>query len=99
LLRPGRFDRHISVSLPDRAGRQAILQVHTRHTPLNEEVSLERLARLSTGMSGAELPNPGNEAALCSSRRNLERIPSTGFEEALARGALGAQPPIVLSET
>jgi hypothetical protein len=61
LLRPGRFDRHISVSLPTRAGRLAILRVHMRHTPLDEGVSLERLARLTTGMSGANLVN---EAAL-----------------------------------
>ncbi len=99
LLRPGRFDRHISVSLPDRAGRQAILQVHTRHTPLHEEVSLERLARLTTGMSGADLANLVNEAALCAARRNLERITNACFEEALARVLLGAQRPIVLSET
>jgi len=99
LLRPGRFDRHISVSLPDRAGRQAILQVHTRCTPLHEEVSLERLARLTTGMSGADLANLVNEAALCAARRNLEHITSACFEEALARVLLGAQRPIVLSET
>jgi len=99
LLRPGRFDRHISVSLPDRSGRQAILQVHTRHTPLHEEVSLERLAQLTTGMSGADLANLVNEAALCAARRNLERITNACFEEALARVLLGAQRPIVLSET
>ncbi len=98
LLRPGRFDRHISVSLPDRAGRQAILQVHTRPTPLHEEVSLERLARLTTGMSGADLAKLVNEAALCAARRNLEHITSACFEEALARVLLGAQRPIVLSE-
>src|SRR5713101_6719034 len=98
LLRPGRFDRHISVSLPDRAGRQAILQVHTRHTPLHQEVSLEGLARLTTGMSGADLANLVNEAALCAARRNLERITSACFEEALARVLLGER-PIVLSET
>ncbi|HEX6554128.1 MAG TPA: ATP-dependent zinc metalloprotease FtsH [Ktedonobacteraceae bacterium] len=99
LLRPGRFDRHISVSLPDRAGRLAILHVHTRHTPLHEEVSLERLARLTTGMSGADLANLVNEAALCAARCNLERITNACFEEALARVLLGAQRPIVLSET
>src|SRR5713226_148337 len=74
LLRPGRFDRHISVSLPDRAGRQAILQVHTLHTPLHEEVSLERLARLTTGMSGADLANLVNEAALSAARLDLEHL-------------------------
>src|SRR3989440_2525171 len=99
LLRPGRFDRHISVSLPDRAGRQAILQVHTRHTPLHEEVSLEGLARQTTGMSGAELANLVNEAALCAARHHLECITSACFEEALARVLLGPQRPIVLSET
>ena len=99
LLRPGRFDRHIHVALPDRLGRQAILQVHTRHTPLHEEVSLERLARLTTGMSGADLANLVNEAALCAARRNLESITSACFEEALARVLLGAQRPLVLSDT
>src|SRR5579884_4306107 len=98
LLRPGRFDRHVSVSLPDRAGRLAILQVHTRHTPLHEEVSLERLARLTTGMSGADLANLVNEAALCAARRNLESITNTCFEDAPSRILLGAQRPIVLSE-
>ncbi len=99
LLRPGRFDRHISVSLPDRAGRQAILQVHTRRTPLHEEVSLERLARQTTGMSGADLATLVNEAALCAARHDLECITSACFEEALARVLLGPQRPIVLSET
>src|SRR5207244_111249 len=95
----GRFDRHISVSLPDRAGRQAILQVHTRHTPLHEEVSLEGLARQTTGMSGADLANLVNEAALGAARHDLECITSACFEEALARVLLGARRPIVLSET
>lgn len=98
LLRPGRFDRHISVSLPDCAGRLAILQVHTRHTPLDEEVSLERLAQLTTGMSGADLANLVNEAALRAARCDLERITRACFEEALSRVLLGAQRPIVLSQ-
>jgi cell division protease FtsH len=98
LLRPGRFDRHITVSMPDRAGRQAILKVHTRNTPLDEDVSLERLARLTTGMTGADLANLVNEAALCAARRNLEQIPHECFEEALIRVQLGALRPIVMSE-
>src|SRR6266567_5129350 len=57
LLRPGRFDRRITVSTPDRAGREAILKVHTSKTPLHSEVSLERLARMTTGMTGADLAN------------------------------------------
>lgn len=99
LLRPGRFDRHITVSLPDRAGRQAILSVHTRRTPLHEEVSLERLARLTTGMSGADLANLVNEAALCAARRDMEHVDHDCFEDALARVQLGALRPIVMSES
>jgi ATP-dependent metalloprotease FtsH len=98
LLRPGRFDRHITVSLPDRAGREAILRVHTRKTPLHEEVSLERLARLTTGMTGADLANLVNEAALSAARRDLETITHECFEEALARIQLGALRPLVMSD-
>ena len=95
---PGRFDRHITVSLPDRAGRQAILQIHTAKTPLHEEVSLERLARLTTGMCGADLANLVNEAALCAARRDLETIDHDCFEDALARVQLGALRPLVMTE-
>jgi ATP-dependent metalloprotease FtsH len=98
LLRPGRFDRHISVSLPDRAGREAILKVHTRNTPLYEEVSLERLARLTVGMSGADLANLVNEAALSAARQDREKVDHECFEEALARVQLGALRPLVMSE-
>src|SRR5438874_247433 len=99
LLRPGRFDRQITVSLPDRAGRQAILAIHTRRTPLHEEVSLERLARLTTGMSGADLANLVNEAALCAARQDLEHVTHDCFEDALARVQLGALRPIGMSES
>jgi len=99
LLRPGRFDRHITVSYPDRGGREAILKVHTRPTPLHEAVSLERLSRLTTGMSGADLANLVNEAALSAARQNLEKITHDCFEEALARVQLGALRPIVMNET
>ncbi len=98
LLRPGRFDRHITVSLPDRAGRQAILQIHTAKTPLHEEISLERLARLTTGMSGADLANLVNEAALCAARKDLEHVDHDCFEDALARVQLGALRPLVMTE-
>src|SRR5207245_10022032 len=67
--------------------------------PRDEEVSLEGLARQTTGMSGADLANLVNEAALCAARHDLERITSACFEEALARVLLGARRPIVLSET
>ena len=98
LLRPGRFDRHINIALPDRVGRQAILAVHTRRTPLHEEVSLERLARLTTGMTGADLANLVNEAALCAARRDLQHITHDCFEDALIRVQLGALRPLVMSE-
>jgi ATP-dependent metalloprotease FtsH len=98
LLRPGRFDRHIVVSLPDRVGREAILRVHTRHTPLHEEVHLDDLARQTTGMSGADLANLVNEAALCAARRGLDSITQACFEEALVRVQLGAQRPLVMNE-
>jgi len=98
LLRPGRFDRRITVSLPDRAGREAILKVHTRRTPLHEEVNLVRLARMTTGMSGADLANLVNEAALSAARQDLEHITHACFEDALARVQLGALRPIVMCE-
>ena len=99
LLRPGRFDRHITVSHPDRIGREAILKVHTRSTPLHEEVSLERLSRLTTGMTGADLANLVNEAALCAARQDLQHITHDCFEDALSRVQLGALRPIVMNET
>ncbi|GAC1465135.1 MAG: ATP-dependent zinc metalloprotease FtsH [Ktedonobacteraceae bacterium] len=98
LLRPGRFDRRITVSLPDRVGREAILRVHTRATPLHEEVSLERLARLTTGMTGADLANLVNEAALSAARQDLASVTHECFEEALARVQLGALRPLVMSD-
>ena len=98
LLRPGRFDRHVNVSLPDRVGREAILKVHTRRTPMHEEVSLERLARLTTGMSGADLANLVNEAALSAARLDLPHVTHNCFEDALARVQLGALRPLIMGE-
>ncbi len=98
LLRPGRFDRHVNVSLPDRVGREAILKVHTRRTPMHEEVSLERLARLTTGMSGADLANLVNEAALAAARQDLLHVTHDCFEVALARVQLGALRPLIMGE-
>src|SRR6266487_3311408 len=98
LLRPGRFDRRITVSMPDRVGREAILRVHSRNTPLHEDVNLERLARLTVGMSGADLANLINEAALSAARRDLVKVDHECFEEALARIQLGALRPLIMSE-
>jgi cell division protease FtsH len=98
LLRPGRFDRQIPIPLPDVRGREAILRVHTRQTPLDARVRLSHLARMSAGMSGAELANLVNEAALCAARRDLSALTPECFAEALARIQLGALRPLVISE-
>lgn len=98
LLRPGRFDRRVMVSLPDRVGREAILRVHTRKMPLHEAVSLEHIARLTTGMSGADLANLVNEAALMAARQDLLSVTDVCFEEALARVQLGAVRPLIMGE-
>src|SRR4029079_15997746 len=70
LLRPGRFDRRVVVNLPDKAGREAILKVHTRRVPLAADVSLEQPAGTTPGFSGADLKNLVNEAALLAARRD-----------------------------
>jgi ATP-dependent metalloprotease FtsH len=98
LLRPGRFDRQLTVSLPDVRGREAILRVHTRHTPLSARVRLQRLARRTSGMSGADLANLVNEAALTAARQGLNSVTPECFDEALARVQLGAQRRLVISE-
>jgi len=98
LLRPGRFDRHVTVGLPDRAGRQAILQIHTRHLNLAQDVDLPALARSTIGFSGADLANLANEAALAAVHRNHSSVASTDFEEALDKILLGGERPLLLSQ-
>ncbi len=89
LLRPGRFDRQVVVGLPDRQGRKAILEIHSRGIPLSSTVDLESLARGTTGFSGADLSNLVNEAALTAARRNRKEILPSDFEEALDKILLG----------
>jgi cell division protease FtsH len=98
LLRPGRFDRRVTVDRPDWKGRQAILIIHTRGVPLAPDVDLQQLARGTTGMVGADLANLVNEAALLAARRNLDRVNMACFGDALDRIQLGAERPLVLSE-
>jgi cell division protease FtsH len=98
LLRPGRFDRRVTVDRPDWNGRLAILKIHTRNVPLGPDVDLLALARSTTGMVGADLANLVNEAALLAARRNLEFVNQHSFEEALDKILLGAERPLVLSE-
>jgi cell division protease FtsH len=89
LLRPGRFDRHVTVDRPTWQGRLAILKVHTRNKPLADSVDLERIARKMIGMSGAELRNLCNEAALIATRENKARIEQKDFDAAADRVLLG----------
>jgi cell division protease FtsH len=98
LLRPGRFDRRVTVDRPDWKGRQAILMIHSRSVPLASDVDLQQLARMTTGMVGADLANLVNEAALLAARRNLDRVNMRCFYDALDRIQLGAERPLVLSE-
>src|SRR5579883_1911752 len=98
LLRPGRFDRRVTVDRPDWNGRMAILAIHTRTVPLAPDVDLTTLARATTGMVGADLANLVNEAALLAARRNLDAVTQNCFDEALDKILLGAERPLVLSE-
>ena len=91
LLRPGRFDRRVVVSLPDVRGRRGILAVHTRTVPVDPDVDLERLAKGTPGLSGADLENLVNEAALLASRRDREAVVMLDFEEAKDKVMLGAE--------
>jgi cell division protease FtsH len=98
LLRPGRFDRRVVVSPPDRGGREAILGVHTRGVPLDDEVGLGDIASSTPGMVGADLENLVNEAALLAARRNHEKVNREDFTDALERIVLGAERKVMISE-
>ena len=98
LLRPGRFDRRVTVDRPDWKGRRAILEIHTRGVPLAPNVDLITLARMTTGMVGADLANLVNEAALLAARRNLDLVDMASFTQALDKIQLGVERPLVLSE-
>jgi cell division protease FtsH len=89
LLRPGRFDRQVTVGLPDKKGREAILTIHSRGIPTGNDVNFEAIARATTGFSGADLSNLVNEAALTAARRNKKEISSADFDEALDKILLG----------
>ncbi len=95
LLRPGRFDRQIVVDMPDVKGREQILRVHTRKIPLAPNVNLERIAKGTPGLSGADLANVVNEAALLAARRNKPAVDNADFEDAKDKVMLGrrAQEP------
>jgi cell division protease FtsH len=91
LLRPGRFDRQVVVPIPDLRGREAILKVHTRRTPLSQAVDLSVLARSTPGFSGADLENLVNEAALVAARVNRESVTMEDFEHAKDKVLMGTE--------
>lgn len=96
LLRPGRFDRQVTINLPDRAGRIGILKIHTRSIPLAPDVDLEQVARTTIGFSGADLANLANEAALTAARTNNSMVSMRHFSSAFDRILLGSErPPLV----
>ena len=98
LLRPGRFDRRVMVNLPDRKGREAILKVHTRKVPLAADVLLDELASATPGLSGADLQNLVNEAALLAARREESEVHQKDFVDALEKIVLGPERPLLLSD-
>ncbi len=89
LLRPGRFDRLVALGLPDKKGREGILKIHTRRLKLDSDVDFLILARTSTGMSGADLANLCNEAALVAARKDQKKVTMSDFEQAFDKVLLG----------
>lgn len=98
LLRPGRFDRHVTIDRPTWQGRLAILKVHTREKPLGADVNLEAIARSTIGMTGADLRNLANEAALNAARADRTKITRKDFTTAADRVVLGAKREEVLKQ-
>jgi len=91
LLRPGRFDRRVIVPSPDVRGREEILRVHTREVPMDEKVDVARLARGTPGLSGADLENLVNEAALLAARNDKEKVEMSDFEMSKDKVLMGAE--------
>jgi len=99
LLRPGRFDRQVVVAMPDIKEREAILQIHASKIPLDKEIDLTRIARATPGMSGADIANLVNEAALFAARKDRAEVLMTDFEEARDKVLMGvARKTLVISE-
>ncbi|MFA5007687.1 MAG: ATP-dependent zinc metalloprotease FtsH [Candidatus Omnitrophota bacterium] len=91
LLRPGRFDRHVIVSLPDIKGREEVLKVHTRKVKLAANIDLKSIASQTPGFSGADLANLCNEAALLAARHNKESVEQADFEKSIERLMIGPE--------
>ena len=98
LLRPGRFDRRVTIQAPDKDGRAQILRVHSRPVPLAADVELDALAATTVGMVGADLANLVNEAALLAARRGHDVVHMTDFSDSLEKIVLGAERKLVMSD-
>ncbi|WLQ40379.1 ATP-dependent zinc metalloprotease FtsH [Streptomyces laculatispora] len=98
LTRPGRFDRIVQVSPPDKSGREAILEIHTRQIPMSDDVDLGQVARTTPGMTGADLANLANEAALLAVKRRQSEVTGADLSDALEKVQLGAERSLVMSD-
>jgi cell division protease FtsH len=98
LLRPGRFDRRVTIQAPDKNGREQILRVHSRSVPLAPDVDLDAVAATTVGMVGADLANLVNEAALLAARRARDRVQMSDFSDSLEKIVLGAERKLMLSD-
>ena len=98
LLRPGRFDRHITVDRPTIEGRQALFELHSRKVPITEDVDFEKLARATVGLTGADIRNLVNEAALWATRQDKDKVDMDDFEHARDKVLMGAKREEVLNE-
>jgi cell division protease FtsH len=99
LLRPGRFDRHVTLELPDLNGRHAILRVHSRNVPLDEDVDLAKVAAATPGFSGADLKNLVNEAAMAAAREELTQVRARHFEDMRDRIIMGTVRTLAIQDT
>lgn len=91
LLRPGRFDRRVNISIPDIKGREAILKVHSRNKPLEDNVDLKTIARVTSGFTGAEIENLLNEAAILTAKENRKKISEEDIQKSIMKVTLGPQ--------
>jgi cell division protease FtsH len=98
LLRPGRFDRRVVVNLPDKNGREAILKVHTRKVPLAQDVNLQEIASATPGLSGADIQNLVNEAALLAAKKEKDHITQKDFMDSLEKIILGPERSLLMNK-
>jgi cell division protease FtsH len=98
LLRPGRFDRRVVVNLPDKNGREAILKVHTRSVPLAQDVNLREIASTTPGLSGADIKNLVNEAALLAAKKEKDKVNQKDFMDSLEKIILGPERSLIMTK-